>query len=56
MTTEDRERAEKICAADGCTRPVQREGLVCETCAVELSLYRRDFRERPTVELAPLLR
>ena len=56
MTTEYRERAEEICATDGCMRPVQKEGLVCEACALEWSLYRRDFRERSTAEFGPLVR
>jgi hypothetical protein len=56
MTTDDGERAKQTCATDGCTRPVQKEGLVCEACVLEWSLYRRDFRERPTAEFAPLVR
>jgi hypothetical protein len=56
MTRDDRDRAKEICAADGCMRPVPKEGLVCESCALEWSLYRRDFRERPTAEFAPLVR
>ena len=56
MTTKDRGRAPELCATDGCTKQVQKEGLVCEACALEWSLYRRDFRERPTDEFTPLVR
>jgi len=34
----------RVCANEGCGRPAEPDGRLCETCCLEWSLFRRDTR------------
>lgn len=48
MKTEKRDTSPRVCSAEGCVRPVDRDERYCETCTIEWTLYRRDRRDRQT--------
>jgi hypothetical protein len=45
MNAMDEELTARICASEGCRRPIEPGERFCEACSIEWTLYQRETRE-----------